>query len=168
MAETQNPPLNNLLDALVAGGFLVLVSVVIVLSGIDWVLLLTRRKPAVLHETEPVWLPDYAVVERRQKLGGAAGAAALALALAKELSGEAQLERAQDHATHCQCGPTEQEEGAAQKIYVRSRNNVSTACDDVAEIPSRISSPQNSIRQPRGPDLTYWPCATHRTFWRII
>ena len=36
----------------------------------EWILLLSRRKPAVLHETEPVWLPDYAVVE-----GGASSVA---------------------------------------------------------------------------------------------
>jgi hypothetical protein len=52
-----------------------------------------------LHETEPVWLPDYAVVEGGRKFSGAAGAAALALALAKEWSGESHLERAQQ----CEC-----------------------------------------------------------------
>ena len=80
---------NNLLDAVVAGVFLVLVTVIVVLSVREWLLLLSRRKPAVLHETEPVWLPDYAVAEGGGKFSGAAGAAALALALAKELSGEA-------------------------------------------------------------------------------
>ena len=54
------------------------------LSAREWILLLTVAKPPQLHETEPVWLPDYAVVEggRRTRVG-AAGAAALALALAK-------------------------------------------------------------------------------------
>ncbi len=90
---------NNLLDAVVAGIFLALVIAIIVLSLREWFLLLSHRKPAVLHETEPVWLPDYAVVEGGRKFSGAAGTAALALALAKEWSGESHLERAQQ----CEC-----------------------------------------------------------------
>jgi hypothetical protein len=64
-----------------------------------------RGKPAVLKESEPVWLPDYAVMEGGRKMGGgAAGTATLALALAKELSGEAQLDRAhQQQAAICDC-----------------------------------------------------------------
>ena len=98
---------NNQLDAVVAGTFLVLVSVILVLSVREWMLLLSRRKPAQLRETEPVWLPDYAVAEGGRSFGpGAAGAAALALALAKELSNEAALERAQHqaHVSDCACG----------------------------------------------------------------
>jgi hypothetical protein len=100
---------NNLIDAAVAGIFLVLVAAIVCLSVREWILLLSRRKPAVLRETEPVWLPDYAVMEGGRRFSGAAGTAALALALAKELSGEAQLERAQQHqqATLCECGHAE-------------------------------------------------------------
>jgi len=92
---------NNRLDAVVAATFLVLVSAIVVLSVREWLLLLGRRKPAVLHETPPVWLPDYAVKE-----SGAlpiAGAAALAFALAKELSGEAEMERVAWDACRCEC-----------------------------------------------------------------
>ena len=73
---------NNLLDAAVAGIFLALVTAIVLLSLREWFLLLSRRKPAVLHETEPVWLPDYAVVEggtqvqwrgRRRRTGAGAG-----------------------------------------------------------------------------------------------
>jgi hypothetical protein len=61
--------------------------------------LLSRRKPAVLRETEPVWLPDYAVAEFRPfRL---AGVATVAFALAKELSGEAEMDRARQVATLC-------------------------------------------------------------------
>jgi hypothetical protein len=84
---------NNYLDAVVAGTFLVLVSIVILLSVREWLLLLSRRKPAVLHEIEPHWLPDYAVSEAGGKFSGVAGTAALTLTLARELSGEAQLDR---------------------------------------------------------------------------
>jgi carbon starvation protein len=92
---------NNELDAVVAGAFLVLVSAIVLLSGREWLLLLGRRKPAVLCETEPIWLPDYAVAESRSLR--VAGMAALTLALAKELSGEAEMDRAREAATLCEC-----------------------------------------------------------------
>jgi carbon starvation protein len=92
---------NNRLDAAVAAGFLLLVTAIVLLSVWEWVLLLTRRKPAVLCETEPVWLPDYAVAESRPL--HLAGVATVAFALAKELSGEAEMERARDSALLCEC-----------------------------------------------------------------
>jgi len=104
---------NNRLDAAVAGTFLVLVTAIIFLSGREWILLLTRRKPAVLHETEPVWLPDYALKETGPNFSTIAGAAAIALALAKELSGESHFERARQQT--CEC-----EQKHAAKIYVQT------------------------------------------------
>ncbi len=107
---------NNVLDAIVAGIFLTLVLAIVLLSLREWFLLLSRRKPAVLHETEPVWLPDYAVVEGGRQFSGAAGTAALALALAKEWSGESHLERAQQQAQAvCQCHSAN-----AQQVYVEA------------------------------------------------
>ena len=94
---------NNLLDAAVAGTFLLLVTAIVVMSVREWVLLLSRRKPAVLHETAPVWLPDYALKESGPDLRSVAGAAAIAFTLAKELSGESQLERARQQAGACEC-----------------------------------------------------------------
>jgi carbon starvation protein len=93
---------NNLLDAAVAGTFLALVAVIVLLSVREWLLLLTRRKSAVLHETEPVWLPDYALKESGPNLRSVAGAAAIALGLAKELSGETHFERAKLQACVCE------------------------------------------------------------------
>ena len=55
-----------------------------------------------LHESEPAWLPDYAIAEARPLR--LFNLLALAFALAKELSGEAQLERAQHAAAVCDCG----------------------------------------------------------------
>lgn len=113
---------NNILDAVVTTAFLILVSVVVLLSVREWMLLLYRRKSAVLRESEPVWLPEYAVDESSGKFGGVAGTAALTLALAKELSGEAHLERAQatqTHACHCEAQPHEKPKSAGQ-IYVES------------------------------------------------
>jgi carbon starvation protein len=93
---------NNMIDAVVAGIFLVLVTGIILLSVREWILLLSRRKPAVLHETAPVWLPDYALKESGPNLHTAAGAAALAFGLAKELSGESHFERARQQACVCE------------------------------------------------------------------
>ena len=125
---------NNILDAAVAGTFLVLVTAIILLSVREWILLLSRRKPAVLHETEPVWLPDYALKEAGPDFRTAAGAAVIALGLAKELSGESHFERAQQACGgHCsvnaltgaKCSEPaglaesrKQQSAALQKIYV--------------------------------------------------
>ena len=91
---------NNTVDAAATALFMLLVAVIVVLSVREWVLLLRQRKPAVLSETEPVWLPAYALTESRAL--HLAGAGALALALAKELSGEADLERTRQSALACE------------------------------------------------------------------
>jgi carbon starvation protein len=83
---------NNLLDAAVAAAFLVMVAAIVLLSVREWLLLLARRKLAQLRESEAVWLPEYAVAEARPL--HLVSLIALGFALAKELSGEAQLERA--------------------------------------------------------------------------
>jgi carbon starvation protein len=92
---------NNTVDAVVTGLFMLLVSAIVALSVREWLLLLGRRKPVVLCEAEPVWLPEYAVSEASPL--GAAGVVALAFALTKELSGEAELERAGQAAKFCEC-----------------------------------------------------------------
>jgi hypothetical protein len=107
---------NQIVDAVVTGVFLGLVSVVVIESVCEWILLLSRRKPSVLRESEPVWLPDYAVAEGGRGFSNIAGTAALALALAKELSGEAQLERAQKQVCECDAHA----DNSAAKIYVET------------------------------------------------
>ena len=87
---------NQRLDATVAAIFLALVATIVVLSVREWILLLARRRLAVLHETEPVWLPDYVLAS--EKPFRLFGLLALALALARELSGEAEIERLQERA----------------------------------------------------------------------
>ena len=124
---------NNLLDAVVAGTFLTLVSTVIFLSLREWWLLLSRRKPAVLHESEPVWLPDYAVKEGGANLRSAAGTAALALGLAKELSGEAHIERAKQAEIACVCehhadAATKTDEQRYIEMTERRFNGVTRCC----------------------------------------
>jgi hypothetical protein len=108
---------NNYLDAGVTVAFLSLISVVVLLSAREWLLLITRRKPAILRESEVVWLPEYAVAEGGRKVSGVAGAAALTLALAKELSGEAQLGRAQQQHVQCESN-LDCPELAARNAYV--------------------------------------------------
>src|SRR5256884_58649 len=92
---------NNRLDAFVAGMFLVLVVLIVAISVREWILLLARKRLAALRESDPVWLPDYAVAEGRPSR--LFGLIALAFALGKELSGEAALERAQRSAALCDC-----------------------------------------------------------------
>ena len=92
-----------MLDAGVAGAFLALVSVILVMSIAEWTLLLSRRKPARLHESPPVWLPDAAVAEGRPLRF--LGLVALLTTLARELSGEADLDRARQTASACDCAP---------------------------------------------------------------
>jgi len=106
---------NQIVDTVVAGVFLALVTMIVCYSVREWVLLLSGRKPATLHETEPVWLPDYALKESGPNLRTAAGAAAIALGLAKELSGETHFERARQQAITCAC-----EQHSDQKVYVQA------------------------------------------------
>ncbi|HXI68780.1 MAG TPA: carbon starvation CstA family protein [Verrucomicrobiae bacterium] len=111
---------NNLLDAAVAGTFLLLVTMIVVMSVREWIFLLSRRKPAVLHETEPVYLPDYAVIEGGKPMS-ALGAATIAFTLAKELSGESQLERARQQAIVCECNsPAHSIAKSEDQIYLET------------------------------------------------
>ncbi len=88
----QRQVFNNELDFAVTGIFLGLGTWVLALSAREWIRLLAGQSAPRLSETEPVWLPESALREGRP-LAGAAGAAALALALAREWSGEAAVER---------------------------------------------------------------------------
>ncbi|HEX4349449.1 MAG TPA: carbon starvation CstA 5TM domain-containing protein, partial [Verrucomicrobiae bacterium] len=114
VTKQQTLRFNNLLDASVAGMFLILVGTIVCVCVREWILLLTGRKSAVLHETEPVWLPDYALKESGPNLRTAAGAAAIALGLAKELSGETHFERARQQAITCTC-----EQPSDQKVFAQ-------------------------------------------------
>jgi carbon starvation protein len=124
---------NNFLDAAVAETFLFLVAMIVTFSVCEWILLLSGRKQPVLHETRPVWLPDYALKDSGPGLRPAAGAAALAFTLARELSGESQLERARQQALVCECSSQEPMPGKSDaQIYVetteRRFNGVRRCC----------------------------------------
>ncbi len=93
---------NNRVDAVVTGFFLAMVGLILGLSIREWWMLLVRRKPVRLHETEPVWLPEYKLAAARPL--NLAGWIALGLALARELTGEAAYQRARDEAAQvCVC-----------------------------------------------------------------
>ncbi|MGB8168476.1 MAG: carbon starvation CstA 5TM domain-containing protein, partial [Chthoniobacteraceae bacterium] len=90
---------NNTVDAWVTGIFLTLVSGIVVLSFAEWLKLLGGSREPKLSETEPVWLPADALGSARPV--NVFGAAALAFTMLKEVSGQADLDRAQQHAETC-------------------------------------------------------------------
>lgn len=107
---------NNRLDAVVTGIFLVMATAIIVLSLREWILLIARKKLAELRETDPVWLPDYAVVEGQPlKIWGLF---TLAFLLAKEVSGQGAYDRA---TTQCACAP---------KVAVSLSGESTVACQE--------------------------------------
>jgi carbon starvation protein len=103
VAQLARQSFNLTLNAWVTMFFLVLVAAIVLISVREWILLLARKKAAALCETTPTWLPDYAVNEGRPL--GALGVLALLFGLAKELSGEAALARAEQNAGArvCEC-----------------------------------------------------------------
>jgi carbon starvation protein len=100
---------NDLLDAAVTGVFLLMILAIVALSVQEWIRLLARQKISRLSETLPVWLPDYAVAEGRPR--GSGNLLFLALLLARELSGQTAVERAQERSCGC---------AAAKQVRVRA------------------------------------------------
>ena len=95
---------NNVLDAAVAGTFLVLVALIVGVSVREWQLLLSRHRPPTLRETEPILLPASAISAHPAT---AFGAAALAFTMIRELSGQSAIDRA-----------------ATQPVVVQHRRNI--------------------------------------------
>ncbi len=106
---------NMRLDAAVTGTFLALVAAILAISLREWTLLITRQKAAKLHETAPVWLPPGSFEPEPSALG-ALGAIGLSLALLKEVSGEAAIDRAQAIAA-CECAQPPSSRGR-QNVYL--------------------------------------------------
>lgn len=101
VAKLRTVQFNCKLDAMVAGIFLVLIAAIAAMSVREWILLLARKKAADLQETPPVWLPDYAVAGAKPM--NVTALLALAFALVKELSGQADMDRARaQHACACE------------------------------------------------------------------
>ena len=105
---------NNILDTWVAGIFLLLVTLIVLISLREAFLLLGKRKLAELREMDAMILPE----ETAAQAGSAAhalGAIALAFALLKEISGQAAIEREAAQMQLCAC---------ANKSAPRARQNV--------------------------------------------
>lgn len=100
---------NNRLDAFVAGSFLALGAAIFLISVAEWLRILKGSRPAKLSETEPVWLPGDAVASGNP--AAALGALALGFSLVKELSGQADVDRAQVRAEECDCAEAQTPRG---------------------------------------------------------
>lgn len=100
--NTRTLVFNNRVDGVVTTIFIALVAAIVLLCLREWWLLLTRRKAADSSETPPVWL-DPALDAGGLRPATALGAAALAFAMLKEISGEAAIEREQQAAQQCNC-----------------------------------------------------------------
>jgi carbon starvation protein len=94
LAATRSLIFNNQLDAVVALIFLSLIVAIMVVSVREWWMVLTKRKPAILHE-EPAQFLLATVIEseHRRRFWGVGRFFFLFGSLAKELSGEAASER---------------------------------------------------------------------------
>jgi len=101
MKPLKTAQFNSTVDALVTFTFLVLVSLIVILSIYEWLRLLTRSKASTLSETEPVFLPASALPGSNPL--PAFGIAMLGFTLLKELSGEAAIDRAEQ----CACAQME-------------------------------------------------------------
>jgi carbon starvation protein len=96
LAATRSLIFNNRLDAVVALLFLALVVAIFAVSVREWVLVWSGRKPPVLHETAPVWLPRTVVESETQRRWWQLGPVVILVgALLRELSGEAAAARTQ-------------------------------------------------------------------------
>jgi carbon starvation protein len=97
---------NNRLDLFVTGGFLVMGTLVLGLSGREWIRLWLGHRAPDLRETPIVWLPES--VLRESGTGVSAGSvAALSVALLRDWSGEAAVDREFHHAQACPVSTSE-------------------------------------------------------------
>jgi carbon starvation protein len=82
---------NNWLDAALVVLFLFLFLIIAVVSVREWLLLVAGKRVAELKETPPVWLPHYQIMQSKPLR--VSGMILLAIALVKELSGQAAVDR---------------------------------------------------------------------------
>jgi hypothetical protein len=95
-----------------------MISAIVLISIREWILLLARRKIAELREMPPVWLEEYAVAESRPL--NVLTLLALGFALAKELSGEAHMDRArQQQIVACACEEHQSATKSERELYDR-------------------------------------------------
>lgn len=110
---------NQYLDATVATVFLLLVGAVAAICLWEWYRLFTKARAPKLAETDPTWLPDYAVREGNSL--APMGTAALLLFFLKEISGQAEADRAlQNQETVC-CAASEKEASQAYATHLEQK-----------------------------------------------
>jgi len=149
---------NQNLDAVVTGIFLTLVALILLLSAREWILLLTRRRQAVLHETPAVWLPDGVLANGSRSGVAAMGACAILIALSRELSGEAQLDRARQ---------ADQMQAAAHDLEcapARARTSDGSAN---ADAPARLIDTDAAVKTPGNRDVQAYVRLTESRFQGI-
>ena len=107
---------NATFDLIVTGVFLAFAAALVGVTACEWIRLLRGTRPPTLTETEPVWLPESAL--RGARSSAAWGAAAIAVGLLREWSGEAAVDRAREMAATCACAPAMLSGGAARTVWI--------------------------------------------------
>ena len=127
LRESRTMHFNWHLNAVVTASFLIMVTLITLLSIREWAGLLLRKINAQLREDAPRWLPKYAVAEGRPL--GWLSILGLFLALAKELSGESSVERIQAQAQiECaECGAT-REAAYKEELSRRFGSTINRCC----------------------------------------
>jgi carbon starvation protein len=116
LKNTRTLVFNNRVDGTVTMGFLVLISLVLVLTVWEWWRLLARLRPSELRETEPIWLAESALAGTPRP-ATAYGIAALGFAFLRHLSGQDALDREAQATAQCDCAklPTQR---ARQNVFL--------------------------------------------------
>jgi carbon starvation protein len=117
---------NMITDAVVAGGFLALVAILLGLTAHEALQLLQRRKEPVLSENTPAWLDAQDAVKPGVPV---AGMLAIGAALLQELSGEAAIERERTiQQTECSCPPNTNPRANAFLLSAERRFSTPNRC----------------------------------------
>jgi carbon starvation protein len=92
---------NYRLDTVVTAAFLSMVALIVLLAAYEWIRLLQGARDTAPKESAPVWLPEH----KWREPGGVPvlGCVALAAALARELSAEAEIDRHLSRTQACSC-----------------------------------------------------------------
>jgi carbon starvation protein len=116
IADDKQRILNAHINTAVTSIFVILVALIIVTSVYRWIQLCNGNQKMDLREEPPVWLPESAVAaDRTNTFGGIFGVFFFGLSLARQLSGQTDLERAEARVCHvdgCQLSESKGEKWA--------------------------------------------------------
>ena len=107
---------NATFDLIITGLFLTFAAALVGVSAWEWMRLLQGSRSPKLTETDPVWLPEHAL--RDSKPAAAWGAAAIAVGLLREWSGESAVDRAHEAITTYACAPATPAGTAARTVWI--------------------------------------------------